>query len=73
MYITPNRKRLSELNLNNVQIGDNILFCPECDFQIENACIKPICPNCNYKHLHITKVDNELFNINILDGIIIKT
>lgn len=63
MWMKPNKKRLSKLDLNNFEIDDNILFCPKCSFQAEkDVAMKPVCPNCQ-SSLHISKVDLDLLNI----------
>ena len=63
MYMVPNEERLSKLDLSGISIGQTILFCPKCFWQIVDVGMNPICPKC-FHYLHVTKVDQELFDIN---------
>ena len=64
MWIQPNIDRLKRLNLDELTIGDSIIFCPKCTFQAVNVGMKPICPNCS-EGLHITRVDKELMKVKL--------
>ena len=60
MYTKPDKLRLTKLDLTSANLGDHIMFCPQCDFQLEpNAVMKPICPECGF-HLHTTTLTNDL-------------
>jgi len=63
MYISPNKERLSLLDLTNAKIGDWILFCENCKFQIINTAMKSQCPDCLAEPLYITTVDKELIEL----------
>lgn len=74
IHIPPDKERLGKLDLTGIKIGDTILFCPKCDFQIVNAGLKVECPiGCFNKydgkrhpvHLHITNVDEDLINLKV--------
>ena len=63
MWIKPNIEKLRHLNLTNVHLGDWILFCPKCDFQLPvNVAAKPECPDC-YHVLHRVIIDNEFVDM----------
>ncbi len=64
MDIDPNRSRLKRLSgLTPDDIGLDIMFCPDCDYQIGPgvACV-PICPGC-FSGLHIATIDQELLDL----------
>jgi len=56
--------RLSQLDLSNTKIGQQIIFCPECLFQYEQDTIgKNWCENCKIT-LNIITMSEELVTIN---------
>lgn len=60
MFITPNRSRQARLKLDGFKDGEQIMFCPACDFQyFETVGAIPDCPECGAK-LHLTRVTGEL-------------
>lgn len=56
MWLVPNYERLKKLKVEGLDPGDSILFCPNCDFQIVNAGMKPECPNCKHR-LHVVEYE----------------
>ena len=62
MFQSPNIKRLKQLDLSKVSIGDEIMYCPDCEFQEEtNTAGKAIC-DCGTRK-HIITVTEELILI----------
>lgn len=62
MYIEANIEDLKEyLDLENVKMGDEIIYCPRCYFQTINVGMKNECPDCG-KFLMIVKANEELLN-----------
>jgi anaerobic ribonucleoside-triphosphate reductase len=53
-------ERISKLNVDNIKVGDTIIFCNRCDYQDIGVARKPVCPKCN----------NELYLIDITDAIL---
>jgi uncharacterized protein YbaR (Trm112 family) len=52
--------RLSKLNISNFKLGEQILYCPDCNWQIyESLAMNPICPECKAR-LHLINLTNEL-------------
>lgn len=62
MYLPPNIDILKKLDLSEAQIGDIIVFCENCLWQVINTGVKPVCPNCR-QPLYITTVNQELFDL----------
>lgn len=56
MYIESDPEILKKLNTEGLDEGDTIVFCPNLDFQIVNAALKPDCPNCG-RRLHIIEYE----------------
>lgn len=64
MFIKPNVERLSKLDVANFKTGDTIVFCEQCDWQLNFVgALANTCPDCGYKTLSVTKVDEELINL----------
>lgn len=65
MYIQPNKERLKKLDLSDIDFGESILFCKNCDFQVNGSkvAMKSQCPECGTKPLNITRVDDELIEL----------
>lgn len=64
MYIVPNKERLSILDgITEEFIGQQVLFCPECDWQLPPGYVgKPKCAECG-AHLHVSMIDQELVDL----------
>lgn len=64
MYIEPNKERLYKLRgISESDIGQQILFCPECDWQLSPGGVcKNMCPECGSK-LHVSMIDKELIEL----------
>jgi hypothetical protein len=64
MKVVSNKDRLKCLSLLAFNIGQSILFCPECIWQAEGPGIAmgPICPDCGAR-LHLITVDDELISM----------
>ena len=54
--------RLLALRLDEAVVGDTIVFCTECPFQVTNAALKPHCPECGTV-LHTIRVTEEVVAI----------
>jgi Zn finger protein HypA/HybF involved in hydrogenase expression len=59
MYSPPNLERMAKLKISGLPIGTLLLYCHDCDYQIENAAHRPICPNCQ-GDLYTTRVAQGL-------------
>ena len=63
MFLIPNKHRLRLLNLSGFKIGEQVLFCPDCDWQADQPlAMKPVCPKCNAS-LHVSRIDEELVEL----------
>jgi len=65
MNSNPDIKRISLIDLSNAKIGDNIMYCPECTFQLEINVAGVAKCDCTYPkpQMHIIKVDDELLKL----------
>ena len=60
MNPTPDRARQARLKLDGFKDGEQIMFCPACDFQhMQPVGAVPECPECGAR-LHLTRVTDEL-------------
>ncbi len=68
MYMEPNITRLSQLDIANFKKGQDILFCPQCNWQqMEPYGMKPECPECR-TDLHFTIMCGELRDLETING-----
>ncbi len=62
MHMEVNRDRQLKFNIDGIEIGDTIIFCPNCDFQATQTGMKPLCPKCK-EALHLTTLSHELVDL----------
>lgn len=61
MYSPPNLERMATLKIEGLAIGTHLLYCHSCDYQINNAAHKSVCPQCRGA-LYTTHVTQELID-----------
>ena len=65
MWMRPNVERIARLNLGGFEVGDDVMFCPDCEFQYDAGCVgRPECPDCGTA-LHTNRVTENVIGMEI--------
>lgn len=63
MYMQPDLERMKRLRVDGYPDKSQIVFCPDCAFQMPPLTIGPTyCPECGH-HMHLTTMCDELAEI----------